>query len=125
ATRAGRAPTETAGSAEEEKLPLAERPLLPRLLAEHGLNPGQLEVPRAALLAMIRGYTREAGLRELTRELASVCRKTALRVAEGGPLKSRIDVRELHALLGAPRYAPLAEQEPETIGCATGLAWTP
>ncbi|HYV65786.1 MAG TPA: endopeptidase La [Myxococcales bacterium] len=118
-------PIEIPGYAEEEKLTIAERHLLPRLLAEHGLNPGQLEVPRAALLAMIRGYTREAGLRELTRELASVCRKTALRVAEGGPLKSRIDVRELHALLGAPRYAPLAEQEPETIGCATGLAWTP
>src|SRR5262249_57864702 len=99
--------------------------LLARLLDEHGLSRGHFEVPRAALVAVIRGFTREAGLRELTRELASVCRKTSLRVAEGGPLKSRIDVRELHALLGAPRYAPLAEQEPETIGCATGLAWTP
>src|SRR6266481_1196658 len=55
----------------------------------------------------------------------AVCRKTALRVAEGGPARTRIGVRELHALLGAPRFVSLAEQEPETIGCATGLAWTP
>ncbi|HKC60093.1 MAG TPA: endopeptidase La [Myxococcales bacterium] len=118
-------PIEIPGYSEEEKALIAERHLLPRLIAEHGLRPEQLELPRATLLAVIRGYTREAGLRELTRELASVCRKTALRVAEGGPARTRIGVRELHALLGAPRFVSLAEQEPETIGCATGLAWTP
>jgi ATP-dependent Lon protease len=118
-------PIEIPGYSEEEKALIAERHLLPRLIAEHGLRPEQLELPRATLLAAIRGYTREAGLRELTRELASVCRKTALRVAEGGPARTRIGVRELHALLGAPRFVSLAEQEPETIGCATGLAWTP
>src|SRR3989442_8161029 len=113
------------GYSEEEKLHIAERHLLPRLLAEHGLRTGQLELPRATLLAVIRGYTREAGLRELTRELASVCRKLALRVAEGGATSARIGVRDLHALIGLARYATYAEQEPETIGCATGLAWTP
>jgi ATP-dependent Lon protease len=84
-------PIEIPGYSEEEKLRIAERHLLPRLLAEHGLRAAQLDLPRPALLAVIRGYTREAGLRELTRELASVCRKIALRVAEGGAGSVRIE----------------------------------
>jgi ATP-dependent Lon protease len=113
------------GYAEEEKLHIAERHLLPRLVAEHGLQAQQVELPRGTVLALIRGYTREAGLRELTRELSSLCRKVALHVAEGGTHRGRIGVREVHALLGPPRYAPHAAQEPDSIGCATGLAWTP
>jgi len=118
-------PIEIPGYSEDEKLHIAERHLLPRLLQEHGLRSEQLVLPRSALLAIVRGYTREAGLRELGRELASACRKVALRIAEGGQATPRVGIRELHALLGAPRYAPYPTEEPATIGCATGLAWTP
>src|SRR5439155_27347302 len=118
-------PIEIPGYTEEEKLHIAERHLLPRLLAEHALDAAQLDCSRATLLAIVRGYTRESGLRELTRELASMCRKIALRIAEGAPHNLHVTVRELHALLGQPRYAPWADGDADAIGCATGLAWTP
>jgi ATP-dependent Lon protease len=64
-------------------------------------------------------------LRELTRELASLCRKIALRIAEGAPHKAHLSVRDLHSLLGQPRHAPWAAADGDAVGCATGLAWTP
>jgi ATP-dependent Lon protease len=118
-------PIEIPGYAEEEKLHIAERHLLPRLLAEHGLKAAQLDCSRRTLLAIVRGYTRESGLRQLTRELSSLCRKIALRIAEGAPHKPHLRVRDVHSLLGQPRYAPWATDDADAIGCATGLAWTP
>jgi ATP-dependent Lon protease len=118
-------PIEIPGYTEEEKLHIAERHLLPRLLGEHGLSGAQLDCSRGTLLAIIRGYTRESGLRELTRELAALCRKIALRIAEGTPHKVHLGVRDVQSLLGQPRYAPWATGDGDAIGCATGLAWTP
>jgi ATP-dependent Lon protease len=118
-------PIEIPGYSEEEKLSIAQRHVLPRQLAEHGLSPAQLDLPRSTILRLIRGYTREAGLRELTRELASLCRKTALRVAEGRPPRPRIQGHGLQALLGTARFEKEAKEDQEEIGCALGLAWTP
>ncbi|MBC6948781.1 endopeptidase La, partial [candidate division KSB1 bacterium] len=99
--------------------------LLPKLLREHGLTAEQLRFSDAAILKIIREYTREAGVRNLERELASVCRKTAYAITTKGELKRReITPRALEVDLGVPKYPqrPLTEQR--AIGTATGLAWT-
>jgi ATP-dependent Lon protease len=113
------------GYSEDEKLRIAERHLLPRQLGEHGLLPQQLQLPRAVLARLIRGYTREAGLRELSRELAALCRKTALKVAEGREPAAEITPRELRKMLGPPRWAKEAAEAVNVVGSALGLAWTP
>src|SRR5205823_10735811 len=113
------------GYSEEEKLVIAQEHLLPRQVAEHGLKADQLEVPPQTLKTLIRSYTREAGVRELTRELAAVCRKVALQVAEGRIEHARVLPEELEKLLGLPRFDTEAADLEETVGAATGLAWTP
>ncbi len=113
------------GYLEHDKLEIAKGFLLPKLLREHGLTAEQLRFSDAALLKIIREYTREAGVRNLERELASVCRKTAYAITAQGELKRReITPRALEADLGVPKYPqrPLTEQR--AIGTATGLAWT-
>ena len=115
---------ELSGYSEEEKEAIAERHLLPRLLDEHGLKPDQLQLPQPALLELIRSYTREAGVRELTRELAAVSRKLALQIAEGRAQSPLVGIAELHALLGTPRFEPMSSELEEAVGAATGLAWT-
>jgi ATP-dependent Lon protease len=113
------------GYSEEEKLAIAQRHLLPRQLEEHGLSAESIELPAETLKAIIGSYTREAGVRELTRELAAVCRKVALRIAEKKIEQARIEPDDLQPLLGVSRFDALQAELEELVGSATGLAWTP
>jgi ATP-dependent Lon protease len=115
---------ELSGYTEEEKLIIARRHLLPRQLKEHGLKPEQVSISDAAIREAIRSYTREAGLRNLERELATVCRKLARRVAEGAKGPFRVTAANLHRYLGVPRFLPEEERGEGEVGVATGLAWT-
>ncbi|MDZ7373861.1 MAG: endopeptidase La [candidate division KSB1 bacterium] len=116
---------ELQGYTENEKMEIARRYLLPRQREEHGLSPSQLEIDDEALRTMIRHYTREAGVRNLERQIATVCRKAARRIALGEAESVRVGAGELGQLLGPPRFrSALAEQRNEA-GVATGLAWTP
>jgi ATP-dependent Lon protease len=111
------------GYTEDEKQKIAEQFLVPKQRAEHGLTPGNLHITPDALLQLIREYTREAGVRNLEREIGSVCRKVARLVAAGK--RKRVNVRavDLSIYLGASRYHyGTAEKCPE-VGVATGLAW--
>ncbi|PYN16734.1 MAG: endopeptidase La [Candidatus Rokuibacteriota bacterium] len=117
-----------AGYTEEEKIAIAKEHLVPKQAREHGLQAGtDLTFAEGALRVLIRGYTREAGLRNLEREIATVCRKIARRRGEEGKADSVAVTPELVAsLLGAPRweYEELRERTRQS-GVAIGLAWTP
>jgi len=115
---------EISGYTEEEKLHIALRYLLPRQLEENGITTKQLELPDEAILKIVQNYTREAGLRNLEREIATVCRKVARDVAAGKKGLTRVSGASLHRYLGAPKFLPEPEQEQDEIGVATGLAWT-
>ncbi|MCC7494746.1 MAG: endopeptidase La [Fimbriimonadaceae bacterium] len=116
---------EFAGYIEDEKLAIARDYLLPKQLAEHGLSGAQLTCTDPALLAIMRGYTREAGVRNLDRTIARVCRKVAREVAAGRASSQRVGRSRLEPLLGPPRYVPGHEKEQrDTIGVAAGLAYT-
>lgn len=112
------------GYTEEEKVKIAERYLLPKQMKEHGLSKENLAISEKTLRKIIRQYTREAGVRNLERQIASVCRKTAKEVVRDKKKRSMVTVQNLDKYLGIPRYRfGLAEKEDET-GVATGLAWT-
>ncbi|MBI2412982.1 MAG: endopeptidase La [Deltaproteobacteria bacterium] len=113
------------GYTEEEKLEIAKKFIIPRQLKEHGLTKKLLTIQDETLKRVISGYTREAGLRNLEREIASLCRKVAKRVASGKTGLTAITPKLLQEFLGIPKYLPEAEQETDEIGVATGLAWTP
>ncbi|HID06384.1 MAG TPA: endopeptidase La, partial [Armatimonadetes bacterium] len=113
------------GYTEEEKLEIAKRYLVPRNLNEHGLDESQLTFSDDALRRIIREYTREAGLRNLEREVARVCRKVARRVAEGNAEPVHIEPDKLLEFLGPPRFLPDEHEFEDRIGVAIGLAWTP
>jgi ATP-dependent Lon protease len=113
-----------AGYTEEEKLEIARRHLLPKQMEENGIGPDDLAVSETALLGIIQRYTQEAGLRQLERELGSICRKVARRLAEGRKPRLRVSLRRLHEFLGAPKIAPEEVLKKDQIGVATGLAWT-
>ena len=112
------------GYIEEEKLAIAEQFLVPRQLEEHGLKPGQVAFTSAALRAIIREYTYEAGVRNLERAIANVCRKLARRVAEGKTIPRRIQPSMLDKYLGPPEFTEWLTEETDQIGVANGLAWT-
>jgi ATP-dependent Lon protease len=113
------------GYIEEEKLAIAEQFLIPRQLEAHGLpRPGQVQFTTAALRVMIREHTYEAGVRNLERCIASVCRKAARRVAEGKPAPRRITPGMLVKFLGPPQFSEWLANESDEIGVANGLAWT-
>ncbi|MDF2954362.1 MAG: ATP-dependent Lon protease [Thermodesulfobacterium sp.] len=117
---------ELPGYTEEEKLEIAKNYLLPRQLKAHGLEPDMVPLDDKAILEIIRKYTREAGVRNLERELATICRKIAKDVAKNSkefkPFK--ITISKLEELLGVPKYRyGVAEEQPQ-VGIATGLAWT-
>ncbi len=117
---------ELPGYTEEEKLEIAKHYLLPRQLKAHGLKPEQVKISDKAILEIVRRYTREAGVRNLERELATICRKIAKDVAKNpDEFKTfRITVSKLEKYLGVPRYRyGVAEEKPQ-VGIATGLAWT-
>lgn len=113
-----------AGYTIEEKVEIAERYLLPRLLADHGLDPVDLVIPDTVLGHITSRYSREAGLRTFERCIASVMRKRARSKADGDESTWIVDTDRVETILGAPRYTmEEAEKEPE-IGAVTGLAWT-
>src|SRR5947199_5544662 len=113
-----------AGYTEEEKLEIARRHLLPKQIEENGITPKNLAISRSALLAMIQRYTQEAGLRQLEREIGSICRKVARRIGEGQNGAVRVSLKNLHEFLGAPKIIPEEVLKKDQIGVATGLAWT-
>jgi ATP-dependent Lon protease len=116
---------ELPGYTEEEKIKIARGYLIPRQLREHGLSPRRVIFRKDALEGIIRDYTREAGLRNLEREIAAVCRKVAKAVAQGRGGRADVSGRSLRNYLGPVRYfAELAERTAEP-GVAIGLAWTP
>jgi ATP-dependent Lon protease len=113
------------GYTEQEKLKIARRYLLPRQARENGLKPRDISLPDPVLLKIAREYTREAGLRNLEREIGSVCRKLARRKAEGEKGPFRVTAQTVQKLLGVPTYLE-DEREKELVpGVAVGLAWTP
>ncbi|TAN39133.1 MAG: endopeptidase La [Nitrospirae bacterium] len=112
------------GYTSEEKLGIALKYLLPKQLEEHGLTKKILEITDAALLLLISQYTREAGVRNLEREIANLCRKVAKRIAEGKQKIFKIDPANLKSFLGVPKFLPEEEMLRDEIGVATGLAWT-
>jgi ATP-dependent Lon protease len=112
------------GYTNEEKLEIARKFLIPRQLEDNGISPTNLEISDDALLRIISEYTKEAGLRNLEREIASICRKVARKIAEGKGESTRITRANLHLFLGVPKFLPEPEQEHHEIGVATGLAWT-
>ncbi|HZN03331.1 MAG TPA: endopeptidase La [Candidatus Polarisedimenticolia bacterium] len=108
-----------------EKEAIARRFLIPKQLKAHGLDPAKFQVEDAALKDAIEKYTREAGVRNLERELASVCRKLARRVVrEGSEFTFTVKSEHLSDFLGIPRYRPTTSDKLPEIGVATGLAWT-
>ncbi|HXG51871.1 MAG TPA: endopeptidase La [candidate division Zixibacteria bacterium] len=112
------------GYTNEEKLEIARKYLIPRQLEDNGISTKHLEISDDALLRVISEYTKEAGLRNLEREIASICRKVARKVAEGKKELTRVTRANVHLFLGAPKFLPEAEQEHHEVGVATGLAWT-
>jgi ATP-dependent Lon protease len=117
---------ELPGYTHEEKLEIARRFLLPRQRAQNGVADVDLDVPDAVLEALIRSYTREAGVRNLEREIGALCRKIARRVAEEGVSgPQRIEPADLATLLGPVRFEPELAERAGQPGVAVGLAWTP
>jgi ATP-dependent Lon protease len=116
---------ELAGYTEEEKLEIAKRHIVPKQLREHGLTPEQLRFDDEAIVQIARAYTREAGLRNLEREIGRVCRKVARAVTEGRTDPVVCTLARVREFLGPERFfAEVAERTEET-GVAVGLAWTP
>ncbi|MEE9292859.1 MAG: endopeptidase La [Acidobacteriota bacterium] len=108
-----------------EKMRIAERFLVSKQLKSHGLEKKKITFEEEALRDMVEKYTREAGVRNLEREIASVCRKLARRVVQEGPEFSfTVKSEHLSDLLGVPRYRPTTSERKNEIGMATGLAWT-
>ncbi len=116
---------ELTGYTSEDKRAIARKYLIPRQLKEHGLKPDMIEIAPAAIDRIIEEYTEEAGLRELERQIGALCRKVALKIAEGEKKKYRITSGNLHKFLGVARYLPDQLREKSEVGVATGLAWTP
>ncbi len=113
------------GYNDDEKLQIALRHLLPKQIDQHGLTPEQLRMSEATLRQIVSGYTREAGVRQLERSLAAICRKMARRVAEGHTDKTfHVHRGNLPRYLGVQKFVPLPNQVQDAVGVALGLAWS-
>lgn len=112
------------GYTNEEKLEIARKFLIPRQLEDNGISGGKVELSDDAVTRIIAQYTKEAGLRNLERQIASICRKVARKIAEGKKELTRVTRTNLHLFLGPPKFLPETEQEQHEIGVATGVAWT-
>ena len=110
---------------ESEKLQIAKRHLLPRQLEEHGLTRKQVALPDAAIRRVIRDYTREAGVRQLERDLAALLRKAARKIAAHPKSTLTIAPKTIESFLGTPRFVADGAEKITTHGIAIGLAWTP
>ncbi len=116
---------ELSGYTQQEKVAIATRHLLAKQLEAHALTADDLEVPEATIEALISSYTREAGVRNLERELAAICRGTAAKIARGLTEKTIVTPEKLYDFLGPQRYFPEMKARSWGPGLATGLAWTP
>lgn len=115
---------EVSSYTDEEKLQIARRHLLPREMKRHGLNGSQLRVTDGALRELIVGYTKESGVRQLEREVAALCRKAAMQLAEGEHKRVSVNGDTLTTMMGTVKYQPeKLEREPQ-VGLVNGLAWT-
>jgi ATP-dependent Lon protease len=112
------------GYTEQEKLGIAKSYLVPRQLTEHGITEKHISIPDKTILQIIASYTREAGVRNLEREIGHLCRKVARKVAEGEQGLFTMTPQNLHTYLGVPKFLPEVEREMDEIGVVTGLAWT-
>lgn len=110
---------------EQEKLEIAKRYLLPRQLTENGLKENQVVITEAALMRLITHYTREAGVRNLEREIGTLLRKAARTILESGKKRVRITDSDLEKYLGPARYQPESEARTPQVGVATGMFYTP
>jgi ATP-dependent Lon protease len=115
---------EIPGYTEHEKLEIAKRHLWPKQLVAHGLVADQVQISENALTKVISDYTREAGVRNLERSLAAVCRKIAAEIVRGGKTPVRVTVSSLHKYLGVPKYQHHMIDSEDRVGVATGLAFT-
>jgi ATP-dependent Lon protease len=113
------------GYTQDEKVKIAQRYLVPRQRRENGISAKQISISSAAIRKIIDGYTREAGLRNLEREIATVCRGVATKIAEGTLKKAAIKVGDLSEYLGPVKFTSEAKARMTTPGVAMGLAWTP
>jgi ATP-dependent Lon protease len=112
------------GYTEDEKLHIARQYLVPKQLKEHGLKETKLEITDDAIHEIVRRHTREAGVRNLERQIASICRQVARKVVEGHSRKTRVTARTVHTYLGPARFSYGMAEEKDEIGTATGLVWT-
>jgi len=116
---------ELAGYTEEEKLEIAKRHIIPKQVVEHGLTDEQIEFADEAVLSIAGGYTHEAGVRNLEREIGAVCRKVARGVTEGNTEKVTVTQEKVSDLLGPIKFFPEVAERTQRPGVAIGLAWTP
>jgi ATP-dependent Lon protease len=114
-----------AGYTEGEKLQIATRYLVKRQMEANGIKDGQVEITKDAVSEIIEHYTREAGVRNLEREIGKALRHAAVRIAEGATATIRIDRDDIPAILGAPQFESEVAMRTSVPGVATGLAWTP
>jgi ATP-dependent Lon protease len=112
------------GYTEDEKNAIAKKHLIPRQIKENGLKSKTLTISNSSLSKIISEYTSEAGLRNLEREIGTLCRKVARKIAEGDKGPFRIAKNNLQSYLGVPKYFPEMDQENSQVGLSTGLAWT-
>lgn len=115
---------ELPGYTEEEKLRIAERHLVPKQVKEHALSPRQIAIAEGAIRRIIAQYTREAGVRNLEREIASLCRKVARKVAEGRRTRTRLTSQNVEKYLGPPKIFKDQLLKSDQVGITTGVAWT-
>ena len=108
----------------EEKFHIAKKHLIKRLLKQHNIKTSSLRITDKAIRLMIDGYTREAGVRQLERQLAKICRKTAVRLAEDPECKTVVNEKNLSEFLGARKFRPEDETHDDEVGLVNGLAWT-
>jgi ATP-dependent Lon protease len=113
------------GYTEDEKISIANRYLIPRQREAHGLKAGQITITKGAVKKIISGYTREAGLRNLEREIANVCRGVAAKIAEKKAKKVTVNIADLKEYLGPVRLTRESRMRTAIPGVAVGLAWTP
>ena len=113
------------GYTEDEKLEIGRRYLLPRQIQTNGLKPEQIEVTHEAMTEIVTAYTHEAGVRNLERELGSVCRKSARKIASGETVMVVVEPKDLRDLLGQPKVYPEKKMAEDTVGVATGMFYTP
>jgi ATP-dependent Lon protease len=116
---------ELPGYSEEEKIHIANKFLIPKQIEEHGLKEEQIQIEESALQEIISSYTREAGVRNLEREIASICRGVAREVVEGRTEPALISKKELSTYLGSIKFFSEVAERTTTPGVAIGLAWTP